>query len=62
MLLGYVVAAWYVTNVVARPKAMAAMTVTDFYDLLGKHLFLLHRHLFFTNAIYIYICFAYSQR
>lgn len=34
MLLGFVLAAWYVTDVVARPKALELMTVDDFYDLL----------------------------
>ena len=36
LLLGYVLAAWYVSNVVARPKALEVMKVDDFFDLLDE--------------------------
>lgn len=36
MLLGYVLAAWYVSNVVSRPRALSLMTVDDYFDLLDE--------------------------
>ena len=51
LLLGYIVAAWYVSNVVSRPKAMAAMTVNDFFDLLDEGVALMPD--FKTQATYL---------
>jgi hypothetical protein len=50
-LLGYILTGWYVSEVVSRPKALADMTVDDFFDLVEEGIVLMSE--FKTQAAFL---------